>query len=58
MTSSIVNRPDVVGLFDPGTPTVTYLVSDPETGAAAVIDPVLDYDRFRPEPRRDRLMGA
>ncbi|WP_312783465.1 MBL fold metallo-hydrolase [Brevundimonas sp.] len=37
-------RPDVVGFFDPATHTVTYLVSDPATGAAAIIDPVLDYD--------------
>ena len=30
--------------FDPKTWTVTYLVSDPATLRAAVIDPVLDYD--------------
>ena len=30
--------------FDEATSTVTYLVSDPETRRAAVIDPVLDYD--------------
>ncbi len=30
--------------FDPGTWTVTYVVWDPETLRAAVIDPVLDYD--------------
>jgi glyoxylase-like metal-dependent hydrolase (beta-lactamase superfamily II) len=44
MTPSFSNRPDVAGFFDPATHTVTYLVSDPATGAAAVIDPVLDYD--------------
>lgn len=37
-------RPDVTGFFDPATHTVTYLVADPATGAAAIIDPVLDYD--------------
>jgi len=37
-------RPDVTGFFDPATHTLTYLVSDPATGAAAIIDPVLDYD--------------
>lgn len=37
-------RPEVRGLFDPATHTITYVVSDPATGAAAVIDPVLDYD--------------
>jgi glyoxylase-like metal-dependent hydrolase (beta-lactamase superfamily II) len=30
--------------FDEPTNTVSYLVSDPATGRAAVIDPVLDYD--------------
>ncbi len=30
--------------FDPVTWTVSYVVSDNATGAAAVIDPVLDYD--------------
>lgn len=44
MTPSPTLRPDVVGFFDPATHTVTYLVSDPATGAAALIDPVLDYD--------------
>lgn len=44
MTPTPADRPDVVGFFDPATHTVTYLVSDPATGAAAIIDPVLDYD--------------
>ena len=44
MTPSPADRPDVVGFFDPATHTVTYLVADPATGAAAIIDPVLDYD--------------
>jgi len=30
--------------FDPETWTVTYVVSDNQTGHAAIIDPVLDYD--------------
>jgi glyoxylase-like metal-dependent hydrolase (beta-lactamase superfamily II) len=30
--------------FDEPTNTVSYLVSDPETGKAAIIDPVLDFD--------------
>ena len=37
-------RPDVEAFHDPDTGTVTYLVSDPATSIAAVIDPVLDYD--------------
>lgn len=40
-----MNRePDIRAFFDEPTNTVTYLVSDPSTGMAAVIDPVLDYD--------------
>lgn len=39
-----MSRPDVVGVFDPATHTVSYVVSDPATGAAAIIDPVLDFD--------------
>ncbi|WEE77655.1 MBL fold metallo-hydrolase [Comamonas testosteroni] len=34
----------IQAFFDEATNTVTYLVSDPETRQAAVIDPVLDYD--------------
>lgn len=37
--------PIVEGLFDPATHTVTYIVADPATGRAAVIDPVLDFDQ-------------
>jgi glyoxylase-like metal-dependent hydrolase (beta-lactamase superfamily II) len=36
--------PNVQAFFDEATFTVTYVVSDPETRRAAVIDPVLDYD--------------
>ena len=36
--------PTVEAFHDPDTGTVTYLVTDPATGAAAIIDPVLDYD--------------
>jgi glyoxylase-like metal-dependent hydrolase (beta-lactamase superfamily II) len=36
--------PTVKAFFDKATNTVTYLVSDPATGAAAIIDPVLDHD--------------
>lgn len=37
-------NPDVKAFFDPDTSTITYVVSDPESGKAAMIDPVLDYD--------------
>jgi len=36
--------PAVRAFFDPATHTVSYLVSDPATGLAAIIDPVLDFD--------------
>lgn len=36
--------PDVVCFFDNKTNSASYVVSDPETGHAAVIDPVLDFD--------------
>lgn len=40
----MTQSPDVTGVFDPATHTISYLVSDASTGAAALIDPVLDYD--------------
>ncbi|WP_374284466.1 MBL fold metallo-hydrolase [Novosphingobium sp.] len=36
-------RPEVTAFFDPATFTVTYVVHDPATRRAAVIDPVLDF---------------
>lgn len=36
--------PTVEAFFHDATNTVTYLVSEPATKAAAIIDPVLDYD--------------
>lgn len=40
-----VLRPEVEAFFDEATFTVTYVVSDPSTGEAAVIDSVLDFDQ-------------
>jgi glyoxylase-like metal-dependent hydrolase (beta-lactamase superfamily II) len=37
-------KPLIHAFFDEPTNTVSYLVADPETRQAAVIDPVLDYD--------------
>ncbi|OGN43229.1 MAG: MBL fold metallo-hydrolase [Caulobacterales bacterium RIFCSPHIGHO2_01_FULL_70_19] len=37
-------RPEIHAFFDEPTNTVSYLVADPATRQAAVIDPVLDYD--------------
>lgn len=36
--------PNVQAFFDKATNTVTYLVTDPATGTAAIVDPVLDFD--------------
>jgi glyoxylase-like metal-dependent hydrolase (beta-lactamase superfamily II) len=41
---SIHNRPIIRAFFDEPTNTVSYLVHDPATKRAAVVDPVLDYD--------------
>ncbi len=40
----MAKRPDVTPFFDHATNTWTYLVADPETGEAVIIDPVLDYE--------------
>jgi glyoxylase-like metal-dependent hydrolase (beta-lactamase superfamily II) len=40
----MVIAPVIDAFFDEPTFTVTYLVSDPASGRAAIIDPVLDYD--------------
>jgi glyoxylase-like metal-dependent hydrolase (beta-lactamase superfamily II) len=37
-------RPIIRAFFDEPTSTVSYIVADPATSKAAVIDPVLDYD--------------
>jgi glyoxylase-like metal-dependent hydrolase (beta-lactamase superfamily II) len=39
-----MSAPGIEAFFHEPTNTVSYLVGDPATGAAAVIDPVLDYD--------------
>ena len=45
--------PDVHGLHDPATGSVQYVVADPATRAAIVVDPVLDFD-----PRAARVTAA
>ena len=37
-------KPDVTGFFDEATHTVSYVVADPSTKMAAIVDPVLDYE--------------
>jgi glyoxylase-like metal-dependent hydrolase (beta-lactamase superfamily II) len=41
---SAANSPHVEGFFDPATFTATFVVHDPATLRAAIIDPVLDYN--------------
>ena len=40
----MTKRPDVIPFFDDATNAWTYVVADPETGEAAIIDPVLNYE--------------
>ncbi|WP_340587317.1 MBL fold metallo-hydrolase [Erythrobacter alti] len=37
-------RPTIAGFFDEATNTVSYVVSDPQSNEAAIIDSVLDYE--------------
>lgn len=39
-----MSQPTVRGFFDEATFTITYVVSDPGTRRAVIIDPVLDFD--------------
>lgn len=49
------SQPDVHGFFDPDTATISYVVIDPATKAATLIDSVLDYD---PASGRTRMQSA
>ncbi len=40
----MLDQPFIESFFDEPTNTISYLVADPATGEAAVIDPVLDFD--------------
>lgn len=48
-----IGHPDVTPFFDPVSNTWTYLVADPATGEAVIIDAVLDY-----EPKAARVSHA
>ncbi|BBB09257.1 MBL fold metallo-hydrolase [Sphingopyxis sp. EG6] len=37
--------PDVTGYFDQDTNTISYIVADPQSGTAAIIDPVLGFSQ-------------
>ena len=42
--TTVANQPQVHGMFDPATWTVTYVVYEKPGSACAIIDSVLDYD--------------
>src|SRR6516164_3090639 len=44
MQQTVVIKPDVKGFYDSRTGSIQYVVSDPNTGRSAIIDPVLDFD--------------
>ena len=44
MQRTILVRPDVKGFYESRTGSIQYVVSDPNTGGSAIIDPVLDFD--------------
>lgn len=46
---------EIEALFDPKTCTLTYVVWDPETRDAVIIDPVLDYDAASSTVRTDSV---
>ncbi len=54
-TAAATARPQVHGIFDPATWTVTYIVYENEGSPAAIIDSVLDYD---PKSGRTRTDSA
>jgi len=37
-------QPEVKGFFDPATNTITYVLRDPSSNTAAIVDSVLDFD--------------
>ena len=44
-SEAVSTQPTVVPFFDEGSNTFSYIVSDPETAACAVIDSVMDFDQ-------------
>jgi len=44
MLTGVETRPDVKGFYDSATSTISYVVADPETRRAAIVDSVLDFD--------------
>ena len=55
MTANSMIKPQVHGIFDPTTWTVSYVVYEKAGSACAIIDSVLDYD---PKSGRTRTDSA
>jgi glyoxylase-like metal-dependent hydrolase (beta-lactamase superfamily II) len=56
-----VSEPQISAFFDEATNSVSYLVADPITRSAAIIDPVLDFDAASgavATSSADRIVGA
>ncbi len=53
----MAKQPVIRAFFDEPTNTVSYLVADPATRKAAIIDPVLDYDHNRGDGRHPLSRG-
>ncbi|WP_323768319.1 MBL fold metallo-hydrolase [Antarctobacter sp.] len=47
------NSPNVTGFYDPASGSIMYVVSDPQTKKAALIDTVLDFDPPHARTRTD-----
>lgn len=55
------SSPDIQAFFDEATNTVSYLLADPASRQAAIIDPVLDYDFYSgavSTASADRMLAA
>lgn len=44
MTTAVKTKAQVQAFFDPETSTISYVVADPDTRRAAIVDSVLDFD--------------
>jgi glyoxylase-like metal-dependent hydrolase (beta-lactamase superfamily II) len=50
---ALVSRPDIQHFYHPPTGTLSYVVSDPQTGRAAVIDSLLGFDAVSGRTHRE-----
>lgn len=50
--------PEVTGFYDPDTGSIQYVMADPDTGRAALIDVVLDFDPAHGRTRTDSAQAV